>query len=107
MKPPGATAVLALAVSVAVWAGTALGGNALVAADALPFGLVLAAFLLDFVGPLLELSDPLLDASPFRHLAEVPVAVMDVAVTAIMLAIAVLAAALGFAAFRRRDLKEA
>jgi ABC-2 type transport system permease protein len=129
---------LALAIAVAVWAGTALGGSALAAGDALlaginltppallflglgillvglvprltaplAYGLVMAAFLLDFVGPLLELPDALLNASPFRHLAAVPAADMNVMPAAIMLGVGLLAAALGVAAFRHRDLKEA
>jgi ABC-2 type transport system permease protein len=130
--------VLGIAVAIAVWAGTALGGTALAVGDALlagvnlmpaallflglgilvfglaprltaplTFGLVIAAYLLDFVGPLLELPDTLLDASPFRHLAEVPVTGPDAAAAAVMVLIGALAAALGIAAFRRRDLKEA
>ena len=73
----------------------------------LAYGFVIAAYLLDFVGPLLELPDALLDASPFRHLAEVPVADLDVTAAAIMLGIGALAAVAGIAAFHRRDLKEA
>ena len=130
--------VLAVAVGVAVWAATALGGTALAVGDALlagvnlipaawlflglgilvfglaprltgplAFGVVIAAYLLDFVGPLLELPDVVLDASPFRHLAEVPVAGLDVTAALIMLLIGTLAAVLGIALFRRRDLKEA
>ncbi len=130
--------VLALAVALAVWVGTALGGAALAADDALwaglnllpaallflglgvllfgvlprltgplAYGLVIGAYLLDFVGPLLDLPDALLDASPFRHLAEVPVADADLAAAASMMLLGGLAAALGTAAFRRRDLKEA
>ena len=73
----------------------------------LTYGAVIAAYLLDFVGPLLDLPDAVLDASPLRHLAEVPVADLDGAAAAIMLAIGALAATAGIAAFRRRDLKEA
>ena len=130
--------VLALAVGLAVWAGTALGGSALAAGDALRAGLnlvpaallllglgillfgvlprltgplayalVIGAYLLDFVGPLLDLPDALLDVSPFRHLAEVPVADADLAAAAVMVLIGALFAGLGIAAFRRRDLEEA
>jgi ABC-2 type transport system permease protein len=66
-----------------------------------------AAFLLDFVGPMLELPDALLNASPFSHLAAVPAADMNVTAAAIMLGVGLLAAALGITAFRHRDLKEA
>jgi hypothetical protein len=38
----------------------------------LTYGLVLAAYLLDFVGGVLELPEAVLDASPFRQLAAVP-----------------------------------
>jgi ABC-2 type transport system permease protein len=130
--------VLALAVGLAVWVGTALGGRAIAAGDALlaginlipaallflglgillfglvprltaplAYGVVLAAFLLDFVGPMLELPDALLNASPFSHLAAVPAADMNVTAAAIMLGVGLLAAALGITAFRHRDLKEA
>ncbi len=73
----------------------------------LTFGLVIATYLLDFVGPLLELPDGLLDVSPFRHLAAVPASDLDVIAALIMLAIGTLAALAGGAAFRYRDLKEA
>ncbi len=71
------------------------------------FGLVVGAYLLDFVGPLLELPDAVLDVSPFRHLAAAPVEALDLTAATVMLGIAVLSAAVGIAAFRRRDLKEA
>ncbi|TVR27191.1 MAG: hypothetical protein EA387_01490 [Nitriliruptor sp.] len=73
----------------------------------LAFGLVIAAYLLDFVGPLLELPDALLDVSPFRHLAAVPASDLDVIAALTMLGIGALAALIGIAAFRNRDLKEA
>ena len=130
--------VLGVAVGVAVWAATALGGAALAFGDAvsagvnlvpaallflglgvlvfgllprltapLTFGLVIAAYLLDFVGPLLELPDGLLDVSPFRHLAAVPVTGLDLNAALIMLGIGAFAALVGIVAFRHRDLKEA
>jgi ABC-2 type transport system permease protein len=130
--------LIAAAVGVAVWVGTALGGTALPVGDALlagvnlipaallflglgillyglaprltaplAFGVVIAAYLLDFVGPLLELPVALLDVSPFRHLAEVPVADLNVPAALTMLAIAATAATAGITAFRHRDLKEA
>ena len=73
----------------------------------LTFGLVIAAYLLDFVGPLLELPDGLLDVSPFRHLAAVPASDLDIIAALIMLGSGALAALIGVAAFRHRDLKEA
>ncbi len=57
--------------------------------------------------PLLELPGPLLDLSPFRHLAEVPVADLDLTAALLMLLIGATAATAGIALFRRRDLKEA
>ncbi|TVP62576.1 MAG: hypothetical protein EA340_15460 [Nitriliruptor sp.] len=68
---------------------------------------MIAAYLLDFVGPLLELPDALLDVSPFRHLAAVPASDLDVIAALTMLGIGALAALIGIAAFRNRDLKEA
>ncbi len=73
----------------------------------LTYGLVIAAYLLDFVGPLLELPDGLLDVSPFRHLSAVPAADLDITAALIMLGIGTLAALAGIAAFRHRDLEEA
>ena len=65
----------------------------------LAYGLVLGAYLLDFVGPLLDLLGTLLDASPFRHLAEVPVADLGITAAALMLGIGVVFAVVGVAVF--------
>jgi ABC-2 type transport system permease protein len=73
----------------------------------LTYGLVIAAYLLDFVGGLLDLPEWLLDARPFRHLAAVPPADINAQAALVMLAVAILGAAIGLAAFRHRDLKEA
>jgi ABC-2 type transport system permease protein len=73
----------------------------------LMYGLVVVAFLLDFVGGLLELPEPVLDLSPFRHLAAVPATDLNVGTALVMLGVATVAAVIGLLAFRRRDLKEA
>ncbi len=73
----------------------------------LTYGLVLAAYLLDFVGGLLELPEAVLDLSPFRQLATVPVEDIAVGPMLVMLAVGIVAATLGALVFSRRDLKEA
>jgi ABC-2 type transport system permease protein len=71
------------------------------------YGLVLAAYLLDFVGGFLDLPEAVLDISPLRHLAAVPAVDIDVGPALIMLLVAVLGMAVGLVAFRRHDLQEA
>ncbi len=73
----------------------------------LTYGLVIGAFLLDFVGGLLELPEAVLDLSPYRHLAAVPAVDMNVGAALIMVAVAVAGTVVGTLAFRRRDLQEA
>jgi ABC-2 type transport system permease protein len=73
----------------------------------LAYGLVLAAYLLDFVGGLLDLPEVVLDLSPFRHLASVPVADMNVGAALVMIIVGLVGATIGVLAFRRRDLQEA
>ena len=73
----------------------------------LAYGLVIVAFLLDFVGPFLDLPRWVVDLSPFRHLASVPAVDMNVGAALVMVAIGVVAGVVGVLAFRRRDLKEA
>ena len=69
------------------------------------FGVVVVAFLLDFIGPLLNLHEAILDLSPFRHLAAVPAEPIALGPALVLLAIGVGAAALGLLAFRHRDLQ--
>jgi ABC-2 type transport system permease protein len=76
-------------------------------APPLTYGLVVVAFLLDFVGGLLDLPAAVLELSPFRHLAAVPAVDMNVGASLVMLGVGVMAAAIGLLAFQRRDLKEA
>ena len=71
------------------------------------YTLVVAAYLLDFVGGMLELPDAVLDLSPFRHLAAVPAAELNVVAALVMLAVGGAGVAVGIVAFRRRDLQEA
>jgi ABC-2 type transport system permease protein len=73
----------------------------------LTYGLVLAAYLLDFVGGVLELPEAVLDASPFRQLAAVPAESLAVTPLVVMLAVGTVLALVGVVAFRRRDLQEA
>jgi ABC-2 type transport system permease protein len=104
------TRVLTAAVAVVVIAlgvGTGLFGLVPRLTAPLTYGLVVGSYLLDFVGGFLELPEWVLDLSPFRHLAAVPAAGMDVGPALVMLAVGLLAAAAGVLAFRRRDLQEA
>ncbi len=94
-------ALLALGIGIAVF------GLAPRLTAPLTYGLVIGAFLLDFVGGLLELPEPVLDLSPFRHLAAVPAAGMNVRAALVMLAVAAGALVIGTIGFRRRDLQEA
>jgi len=71
------------------------------------FGLVVAAFLLDFIGALLRLPEVLLDLSPFGHLAAVPAEPIAQGPALVMLLIGAGAAALGILVFRYRDLQAA
>ncbi len=71
------------------------------------YTLVIAAYLLDFVGGMLELPEAVLDLSPFRHLAAVPAADPNLGAAVIMLAVAFAGAVVGVTAFRSRDLQEA
>jgi len=87
--------------------GVGLMGVAPRLTTAASFGLVVAAFLLDFIGALLRLPEVLLDLSPFRHLAAVPVEPIALGSALIMLMIGAGAGALGLLVFRHRDLQEA
>lgn len=104
---------LAAAVNVVPVAWMTLGLGALVlalvprATAAAVYGLVLIAYLLDFVGGLLELPESVLEASPFRQIAAVPAASLEPLPLVVMVGIGLVAAAIGTAVFRRRDLQEA
>jgi ABC-2 type transport system permease protein len=73
----------------------------------LTYGVVMAAFLLDFVGPFLDLPEWVLNLTPFRHIAAVPAVGMNVGAALVMIAIGLAGAVVGVSTFRRRDLKEA
>jgi ABC-2 type transport system permease protein len=73
----------------------------------LAYGLVLGAYLLDFVGGVLELPEAVLDASPFRQLAAVPAESLAAIPLVVMLAVGAALTIVGVVAFRRRDLQEA
>jgi ABC-2 type transport system permease protein len=77
------------------------------AAVAVTYALVLVAYLLDFVGGLLELPEAVLELSPFRQLAAVPADPIEALPLVVMVAVGILAAAIGTVVFRRRDLQEA
>jgi ABC-2 type transport system permease protein len=65
--------------------------------------LAVAAFLVLF-GPLLRLSQGILDLAPFSHIPKVPGAAVSATPLAWLLVIAAVLAAAGLAGFRRRDL---
>jgi ABC-2 type transport system permease protein len=73
----------------------------------LTYGLVVVAFLLDFVGPFLDLPQRVLDLSPFRHVTAVPAVEMNLSAALVMLAVGMTAGIVGVLAFGRRDLEEA
>jgi ABC-2 type transport system permease protein len=91
----------------ALGVGVALVGLVPRLAVPLTYGLVVGAYVLDFVGGMLQLPEWMLDLSPFRHLATVPAADVNVGAALVMLAITLAATTAGVFAFRRRDLKEA
>jgi ABC-2 type transport system permease protein len=68
------------------------------------YGLVAVAFLWYLFGALLGAPKWLVDATPFAHVAAVPVQPFRVAVAAVMVGIGVVAAAGAIEVFRRRDL---
>jgi ABC-2 type transport system permease protein len=71
------------------------------------YGALALAFLWDLVGGLLSAPTWLLDLTPFRHVGLVPIRPFPFAAAGVMLALGVVAALIGAAAFRRRDLTSA
>jgi ABC-2 type transport system permease protein len=65
---------------------------------------VVAAYVLELVGPLLEWPDRLLAISPFHHLEAVPVDPFGLPAASAMVVVGIAFAAVGLAAFERRDL---
>ncbi len=87
--------------------GVGLVGVAPRLSASLAYGLVVAAFLIDFVGSFVGLPETALELSPFRHLAAVPFVAIPVGTSLLLLLIGLLGTALGALGFRRRDLQEA
>jgi ABC-2 type transport system permease protein len=87
--------------------GIGLAGAAPRVAGAVTFSLAILAFVLDFVGAVLGLPEAVIDLSPYRHLAAVPATEIAVGPAVVMLLVGGGCAALGIAAFSRRDLQEA
>ncbi len=73
-------------------------------AGALGWTIVGGSVLLGTFGPILKLPEAVLDIVPFRHVARVPVVGVDPLPIAVLLLVAAVAAALGLAAVRRRDI---
>lgn len=71
------------------------------------YGAVIAAYVLDLVGGIIELHERVLELGPFRHLAAVPVQDYPFGAALIMVVVAAVAVAIGISVFRRRDLQEA
>ena len=60
-----------------------------------------------FIGPLLQLPDPIYDLSPLEHVSRLPVADFSVVPELVLTVIAAALVAIGVLAFRRRDLATA
>lgn len=71
---------------------------------ALSLGLVVASYLVELLGTTLGLPAVVLDLSAFHHLASVPAEPFELPATVALGGLGLLAAAVGVAAFRRRDL---
>jgi len=74
------------------------------ASGGIAYGLVAVAFLWELVGSLLGVPKWLVDLTPFKHVAPVPVQPVDAGAAAVMVAIGLLAALAALEVFRRRDL---
>jgi ABC-2 type transport system permease protein len=73
------------------------------ASSGIAYGLVAIAFLWYLFGSLIGVPEWVIDATPFKHVAAMPVESFGAAAAAIMIAIGLLAAAAGVARFERRD----
>jgi ABC-2 type transport system permease protein len=71
------------------------------------YGLVVWSFVAEVFASLSESTGWLRDTSPLAHMAPAPAAPVDAASAAWLVGLGIVAAALGIAAFRRRDLAEA
>lgn len=74
---------------------------------AVVYASVLAAYLLDFVGGVLELPEEVIELSPFRQLASAPAEPIAATPLLVMGALALVLTVVGVVSFRRRDLQEA
>ena len=90
----------------AVWVVT---GVAAALAGAVPrfapfaWGVLLVTFTVTEVGPLTALPDWVVDLSPFTHLSPLPGGSFEVLSAALLTLVAAALVAVGFAAYRRRD----
>jgi ABC-2 type transport system permease protein len=67
-------------------------------------GAVVIAYLLDFLGPVVDLPNWVLDLSPFHHVALAPVQPVAWTATIVMLVVALVTLVVGALAYARRDL---
>jgi ABC-2 type transport system permease protein len=74
------------------------------ASAGIAYGLVTIAFLWELVGSLLGVPKWLVELTPFKHVAPVPVQTFNTGAALIMVAIGVIGAIAAITAFRRRDL---
>jgi ABC-2 type transport system permease protein len=70
----------------------------------LAYGYVAAAFLLEILGSVLDVPEPVLAVSVFHHLPPVPAAEAEPVTAAVMVALALVLTAVAAVALRRRDL---
>jgi ABC-2 type transport system permease protein len=65
---------------------------------------IVVAYLVEMIGPALNWPAPMLDVSPFHHLASVPAEPFEPVATAVMTTVGALLTAAGVLLFERRDL---
>ncbi|MFC8129760.1 ABC transporter permease [Streptomyces sp. NPDC057302] len=91
----------------AIWA---LGGLAVLLVGAFPraavaaWGVAGVSLAIGWIGPALNLPQPVMDLSPFGHLPKLPGSAMAWGPVAVLLAVAVVLVAAGLAGLRRRDM---
>ncbi|GAA2884281.1 exporter of polyketide antibiotics [Actinoplanes cyaneus] len=104
---PGPVLGAALAQLPAIWvlgAVTVLLVGAVPRFAAVAWGTVAVSLLILLVGPLLEFPQWAMDVSPFTHVPQLPAASFSAVPEIVLILIAVLIAATGLAALRRRDI---
>lgn len=87
--------------------GVAVFGVAPRMTTATVYALVLASYVADLVGGILDVPEDVLRYGPYRHVAAVPAADLAVGPAILMVLVGLVGTAIGVAAFRRRDLREA